>query len=508
MARILALLAAVVLAVTATAQGQPIRPVQLSILYTSEHHGNVLPFDTPAARGVGGVAARATVVAQVRREAPNVLLLDSGDVLLGTTMSSVFRGEPDVQAMNLIGYDAMAAGNHEFDYGLEHFRRLQRLATFPIISTSIRGRGQEIAPLFIITRVGGLRILIFSGIDEQTFPDSIHPNVVRELEYFDAVGSARGILRGIGQQVDLVIALTHMEITQDLALMREVPQIHAIIGGHTEGFDGLLTPAGGRPADAVENPRTVYVKTHRMGATVGRLDLTIEAGRVRRAVARNLPVTAQVPPDPQVAALVKDYEGRLQARFAEPIGRAAVLLDGERDNVRTRETNLGNLIADVMREFARADVAIMNGGGIRASFREGPITLGDAFRVLAFDNTVVVFRLTGAQVREALENGVSQVEQAGGRFPQVSGLTFTFERARRAGQRVTDVRVGTAPLDPARAYLVATNDFMAGGGDGYTVFRAGREMRDTQVLLRDLFIEHVRRVGALAARVEGRIVGR
>jgi 5'-nucleotidase len=507
MIRILALLVALLLAGATTAQGQAPRG-QLTILHTSEHHGNVLPFEAPAARGIGGVAGRATVIARVRQEVANVLLLDSGDILLGTTMSSVFRGEPDVEAMNLMGYDAMAAGNHEFDYGLDHFRRLQRMARFPIVSTSIRGRGQEIAPLFVQTRVGGLRVLIFSGIDEQTFPDSIHPNVVRELEYFDPVGSARGILRGLGQQADLVIALTHMEIGQDLALMREVPQISVIVGGHTEGFDGLLTPAGGRPAEAAQDPRTVYVKTHRMGATVGRLDLTIEGGRVRRAVARNLPVTAQVPPDARVAALVRDYEGRLQARFAETIGRAAAPLDGERDSVRTRETNLGNLIADVMREFARSDVALMNGGGIRGSLREGPITLGDAFRVLAFDNTVVVLRVTGAQLREALDNGVSQVEQAGGRFPQVSGLAFTYERARPAGQRVTDVRVGGAPLDPARSYLIATNDFMAGGGDGYTVFRAARDVRDTQVLLRDLFIEHVRRVGTLAARVEGRITAR
>lgn len=508
MVRILALLIAAILTVAAAAQGQPVQPVHLTILHTSEHHGNLLPFDTRAERGVGGVAARAALVAQVRQEAANVLLLDSGDIMLGTTMSSVFRGEPDILAMNLMGYDAMAAGNHEFDYGLDHFRRLLGLAKFPIISTSIRGRGQEIAPLFVVKRVGGLRVLIFSGIDEDTFPDSIHPNVVRDLEYFDAIGSARGLLRGLGQRVDLVIALTHMTIRQDLALAREVPQIHAIVGGHTEGFDGLMTAAGDRPVESLNDPPTVYVKTHRLGATLGRLDLTIEGGRVRRAVARNLPVTGHLTPDAQVAALVKQYEDRLQARFAESIGRAVVFFDGERDNVRTRETNLGNLIADVMRQFAGADVAVMNGGGIRGSFREGPITLGDTFRVLAFDNTIVVFRLTGAQLREALENGVSQVEQAGGRFPQVSGLTFTYERARPAGQRVTEVRVGGAALDPARSYLVATNDFLAGGGDGYAVFRAGREMRDTQVLLRDLFIEHVRRAGTITARVEGRIVGR
>lgn len=501
---LIALAAILLLAATAVAQG----PVLITILHTSEHHGNLLPFDTATEKGVAGMAARGTVIAQVRREAPNVLLLDSGDILVGTTISSVFRGEPDILAMNLMGYDAMAAGNHEFDYGLDHFRRLQRLATFPILSTSIRARGQEIAPIFAIKRVAGLRVLIFSGIDEQTFPDSIHPNVTRDLEYFDPISSAKGLLRGIGGGADLIVALTHMRTEQDLALAREVPQIHVIVGGHTPGFDGMLTAAGGRPVETLENAPTIFVKTQEKGATVGRLDLVIDGGRIRRATARNLPVTNLITPDPKVAALVKDYEGRIQARFAEVIGRATTFLDGERGNVRTRETNLGNLVADLMRDVAKTDVAVTNGGGIRGSINEGPITLGDAFRVLAFDNTVVTLQLTGAQLREALENGVSQLEQGGGRFPQVSGMTYVFERSRPVGQRVVEVRVGGQPLDPARVYSIATNDFMAGGGDGYAVFRAGRQSRDTQILMRDLFIDYVRRLGTISVRIEGRITSR
>ena len=493
-----------VLAATATAQGQA---VQLTILHTSEHHGSLLPFDTPTAKGVGGMAARAAVIAAVRQGSSNVLLLDSGDILVGTALSSVFRGEPDILAMNLMGYDAMAAGNHEFDYGLDHFRRLRELAKFPIISTSLRGRGREIAPLFVIKQIAGLRVLIFSGLDD-AYADIIDPKISADLEYFDPIGSARGLVNGLGRNVDLIIALAHMTHFQDLALARAVPQIHVILGGHVDGFDGMLTAAGGRPVEAMDNPPTILVRTHRLGATVGRLDLLVEGGRVRRATARNIPVTGQVTPDPRVAALVKEYEGRLQARFAEVIGRAVVFLDGERGNVRSRETNLGNLIADATREYARTDTAIINGGNIRGSINEGPITLGDAFRVLAFDNTVVTFQLTGAQVREALENGVSQVEQGSGRFPQVSGMSYVFERARPAGQRVVEVRVGGQPLDPARLYSVATNDFLADGGDGFAVFKLGRQRRDTQLDLRDLFIEYLRRVGSVSARLDGRITAR
>jgi 5'-nucleotidase len=499
-AGIVLLLLALLAAGPTLAQG----PITLTILYTSEHHGALLPFDVGEVKNVGGVAARATLVERVRREAPHVLLLDSGDILIGTAMSSVFRGEPDILAMNLMGYDAMAAGNHEFDFGLEHFRRLQVLARFPIISTTVRGVGGEVAPVVVVKRVAGLRIALTSAIDPLTFPDSIHPNVVSQLVYFDAVDTIRTLVDRLAPAADLFIALTHQHTEQDLALARAVPKLAAIVGGHTEGFDGLLTAAGGAPVAALDKPPTVFVKTHRLGATVGRLDLLITGRRVMRATARNLPVR-DLPPHPAVAALVKRYQDQLQARFGEVVGRAEVELDGSRANVRTRETNLGNLVADVMREFARTDVALMNGGGIRDSLRAGPITLGDIFRVLAFDNTIVTMRVTGAQLRSALENGVSQVEQGSGRFPQVSGMAFVFDPRRPVGQRVLEVRVGPAPLDPTRTYTLATNDFVAGGGDGYTMLRGAPEWRDSQVLLRDVFIEFVRRVGTVTARVEGRI---
>lgn len=498
------LLAVVLLASASSAQG---RQILVTILHTSEHHGNLLPFDTPSDKGVGGVAARASLIASARQESSNLLLLDSGDILIGTAISSVYRGEPDILAMNLMGYDAMAAGNHEFDYGLDHFGKMVGLAKFPIISTTLRARGRELTPLFILRQVAGLRVLIFSTLDEE-YSDVIDPKIVRDLDYFDPIGTARGLVRGFGQHVDLVIALTHMSTQQDLALARAVPEIDVIVGGHTEGFDGLLAPAGNRPVASADNPQTAYVKTHRLGATLGKLDLVMEGGRIRRATARNIPVTSQIPSDPRVASLVDDYQRRMQAKFADVIGRAATFLDGERGPVRSRETNLGNLISDAVREYAGTDVALINGGNIRGSINEGPITLGDAFRVLAFDNTIVTLQLTGAQIREALENGVSMVEQGAGRFPQVSGMSYVFERARPAGARIVEVRVAGAPLDPGRLYSVATNDFLADGGDGYVVFRAGRQRRDTQKDLRDLFIEYLRRAQVTTARTDGRITAR
>lgn len=360
------------------------------------------------------------------------------------------------------------------------------------------------APVVVIKRVAGLRIALMSAIDPLTFPDSIHPSVTRQLEYFDAIDMISALVERLGNAADLFIALTHQSTAQDLALARAVPRLAAIVGGHTEGLDGLRTVNTPSPVASLDNPPTVFVKTHRLGRTLGRLDLIVEGGRVVKATATNIQVQG-IPPHPGVAALVKRFQDQLQARFSEGIGRAAVDLDGARDNVRTKETNLGNLVADVIRDFAAAEVGLMNGGGIRDSIRAGPITLGDAFRVLAFDNTIMTMRVTGAQLREALENGVSQVERAGGRFPQVSGMAFVFDPRRPAGQRIVEVRVGTQPLDPARTYTLVTNDFVGGGGDGYAVFTRAQGVRDTQVLLRDVFIDFVRKVGTLNPRLEGRI---
>jgi len=220
-------------------------------------------------------------------------------------------------------------------------------------------------------------------------------------------------------------------------------------------------------------------------------------------------------------AIVGKYRDKVNKVLDEPIGTAEVDLDGE--NVRKMETNLGDLIADIMRKTSGADAALINGGSIRTSINKGQIRVKDVYSVLPFDNYIVAIKLTGAQIREALEHGVSAVERGEGRFPQVSGITFTYLPSAPPGSRIRQVLIGGKPLEADREYSVATNDFLAAGGDGYKAFGdAVRSSRDFAVVggmmkgdklvysdagkwLRDVVIEYIKEHKSIAPVVEGRI---
>ena len=220
--------------------------------------------------------------------------------------------------------------------------------------------------------------------------------------------------------------------------------------------------------------------------------------------------TATVTPDAEVAAAVAKFEAEFTREMDVPLGTTAVELDSRNATVRTREAAIGNLIADAMRVSSKADVAIMNGGGIRAGkvYRPGSnITRRDVLAELPFNNRVVTVEITGAALRRAVENGLAQLPNAGGRFPQVSGIIVEADLKRPAGSRVTAIRVGNGPLDDKKTYRVATNDFLARGGDGYAMFAdAARLLPDPDApLLANEVMVHIRKLGTVKTGVEGRI---
>lgn len=484
----------------------------LTILHTSEHHGTALPLERRGEPSVAGMAPRATLIEAVRQEAGELLLVDSGDILIGSALSSIFRGKPDVEAMNLMAYDAMAAGNHEFDYGLAHAARLVGWARFPVLCSNLRAaEGSLPCRESAIVRVGQVRVGLVGLLGLRNFPDSFNREVVKALSLDDPIETVRTLARRLKEThaVDLVVALTHQETPEDLELMASAPEIDVIIGGHTTGFDGLRSARVEGPVDALDRPGTVFVKTHRQGRTVGRLDLVIERntdGRtvVQHARARNLTVTAEVDPHPKVATLLEGYRLRMEEEAGAVVGEVLVHLDGASERVRSRETNLGNLLADLLRSRFGTDVALINGGLIRASIPPGPLTLRDVLTVLPFDSTTVTFTVTGEHLRQALEHSVSRLPSLTGRFLQVSGLTVRYDLAAPPGRRVREVRIGGVPLDASRDYTVATDSFLAEGGDGYTMFRAARDLRNRELPVRDLLLAAARR-GPLSASPDGRI---
>jgi 2',3'-cyclic-nucleotide 2'-phosphodiesterase (5'-nucleotidase family) len=291
-----------------------------------------------------------------------------------------------------------------------------------------------------------------------------------------------------------------------------VPGIDIIVGGHSHTrVDKPLTVG-----------KTIIVQAWEHGKALGVLDLTVEDGKITGYNGRLVDIRpGMCEPDRAVQALVDKYRKKADASLDGPAGRTEVDLDGE--NVRKRETNLGDLIADIVRGSARADAAIVNGGEIRTGIRKGVIRVRDIYSVLPFDSYVVAVILSGKQIIEALEHGVSTVVSGSGAFPQVSGISFSYDRSAQPGKRIREAGIGGKPIDPGKEYTVATNDFLAAGGDGYTVFAdaarssggytvTGGAMKggklvysDASRQLRDVVVEYVKKRKVVAPKVEGRI---
>ncbi len=465
---------------------------RLTILHLNDFHGWLQPHVQKAGQPESGGAARlASLVASQRDD--RTLFVAAGDLMQGTPISNLFAGEPVIRAFNLMRLDASAVGNHEFDNGQEAFRRRAAEAGFPFLAANVRGAGWLARS--VVLPAGPLKVGLFGLLTADT-PVETHPRNVAGLQFTDPVETAREMVAQLEPQADLVVCLSHLGYEEDRKLAAAVPGIDVIVGGHSHVRLEQPAAVGG----------TLIVQAFERGVVLGRLDLEVEGGTARATGYRLINVDAAAGTDPAVAALVEEFRGRLGARLSERIGTAEVALEGAAADVRQRETNLGNLVADAMREAAGADAALTNAGGIRASVPAGEVTVGQVYAVLPFDNWVISFRIPGRELRAALETSLAKAGQGDGGFPQVSGLTVAYDPDAPPLTRVREVTVGGAPLEDDRLYLVATNDFLAAGGNGMTAF-AGREpvLNDSGRLLRDLFADFVRRKGTVGGAAEGRI---
>ncbi|MGH7769877.1 MAG: bifunctional metallophosphatase/5'-nucleotidase [Candidatus Binatia bacterium] len=479
---------------------------KLAILHTSEHHGALQPIEQGSFAGFGGVARRAALIQRIRKEVKHVLVVDSGDLVVGTAMSSVFRGAPDIAAMNLMGYDALGLGNHDFDFGLEHLSNLKKQARFPFLCTNLRPKKTGLCQPFAVKSVGRLRVGLLGIVGRRSYPEMFSREAVRDIKFGEPIAAVRSALQQLSGRVDLIVAITHQETEEDLALAKAVPEIGVIVGGHTAGFDGLIAGGGSAPVQGRIDPLPpgpIFVKTHQQGRTLGRLDLVLDK-KPRAAEARNLPVEQALPEQPKLAALVQDYARRLDAAASHVLGQALVDLTGESPVVRTRETNFGNFLADLARSRLGTETALLNSGLIRNTIPAGPVTLKQIMQALPYEEPLISFRLTGAELREALENSVAMLPATSGRFLQVSGLNYAFDPAAPPGARVKEVRVQNILLARDRDYSVAVNRFLAEGGDGYAVFLKARDKVEHQSPLRDLFSAALKSAPVTASE-EGRI---
>jgi 5'-nucleotidase/UDP-sugar diphosphatase len=482
----------------------------LRILHVNDFHGFALGYRLSESQGKrGGIAGIAALVDKLREGQPT-LVLSAGDMIQGDGWANLFQGRPVIEVMNAMGFDAMVLGNHEFDFGQERLRERIWETSFPVLGGNIEGL-PGIGP-YVIREVGGLRVGIIGVITEDTGIYT-HPGNVRGLKFFSPVVALRRYVGELKGRVDLIVVLSHVGYHGDMELAKEVDGIDIIVGGHSH--TKLSRP--------VFVGKTVIVQAWAYGMVLGVLDLTVKDRKVERLEGCLMDIVPGVAPEhPLVARLVKKYAEEVDGLLGRVVGETMVDLDAR--NARRGETNLGNLAADVIRELAGADCAIMNGGGIRMDIPRGEIRLGDIYSAFPFDNYVVAIEVTGKVIWGILEHGVSAVERKEGRFPQVSGLTFAYDGKAKPGSRVKAVFVKGKPLREEVRYLLATNDFMASGGDGYMILPEaaglaantldsggiikGSAVRfsDPGLWVRDAIGDYINRRGKIAPLVEGRIV--
>lgn len=499
----------------ALAQGNPAYSIR--ILHTNDHHARIEPVNATDGTPLhGGVSRRKRLIDEIRAGTSlPTLLVDAGDVFQGTLYFNQFSGMADLEFYNAMGYELMTLGNHEFDKTEADLAAFIERARFPVLSANITApAGSPLAGKFrpntVIEKDG--EKLGFFGVSPQDTPELALG--ARGLSFGDPIEAARAQVAALqAQGVTKIFGLTHVGIDIDRQIARAVPGIAMIIGGHSHTpmapqnnvksptYPELIAGPDGRPV--------VVVTDWEWGRWLGDITVSFDAGgRVINVQGNPTEVKASLEPDQGFENRIKVFSAELDTFRKRVVGAAAVDLNGRRADVRSKETNLGNLVAEALLAGGRDDgaqIAVTNGGGIRTSIPAGQVTVGNVLEVLPFGNTLALTTVTGAQLKAALENGVSQVEQGAGRFPQIAGFRFAFDPALPAGQRVTAITFNNLVVDPAATFRVATNNFQLVGGDGYSAFAAGSDKVDTGLIMADLVEQYIAANSPVNIATDGRI---
>ena len=489
------LLGAAAVALTAGFTGPGQADFTLTILHFNDFHSRFEPITSSASNCdaetdqagecFGGIGRLKAAIDQERGAAGdgNLLVLSAGDNFQGSLYYTQFRSEIVADFMNDLGIDVSATGNHEFDDGPEEFARYLDAVEFPVIGGNFDVSGEAaLADRIrgvIVLNVGGERIGIIGTLAEDT-PEIASTGAVEFQSAADYTRGAVGALEDAG--INKIIVLSHIGLADDQALAAEIEGVDVIVGGHSHTLlandnEDALGPYPTMVAGpgGTEVP---IVQAGEYGKYLGKITVTWDdEGNVISAEGNPILLDASVTADPATVEKLATYTGPLDELKNEVIGTATELIEGDRNVCRVEECGMGNLVADAQLDRVADQgipISIANSGGLRASIDAGEITMGEVLTVLPFSNTLATFQLSGADLVASLENGVSQIEEVAGRFPQVAGLKYTFDASQPAGARISDVLVQDGdewvPIDPEATYGIVSNDFVRRGGDGFTLF--------------------------------------
>ena len=493
---------------------QPDRTYRITIMHTNDHHGRFWKNSD----GEYGMAARKTVIDSIRAEVAaaggHSLLLDGGDVNTGVPESDLQDAVPDFKGMNLLSYDAMAVGNHEFDKPPVVLRMQRELARFPMLSANIYRGGERMFAPYRIFDLGGVRVAVM-GLTTEDTQKMAHPDNLKNIEFRSAIAEAAKLVPILRAQADVVIAATHMghyengnhgtQAAGDVEMARAVNGLNLVVGGHTQNpacmkaenvLDRAYVPGAVCQPDRQNG--TWIVQAHEWGKYVGRADFEFRNGdfRLVRYVlipinlkqtvktadgkSSKVPYTGDIGENKEMLALLAPYQDFGQQKLLVEVGSSDAKFDGDRDSVRSQPTALGVLIGRAMMDRTRADFAVVNAGGVRDSLLPGKLTYKDVLKVHPFGNTIVTVDLTGVEVLDYL-GAVAKMSTGSGAFAQFAGVSLAIENG-----LVKTASIRGQPLDAGKTYRMAVNNFVASGGDGYPKLVAHKSFVDTGFVDADL----------------------
>lgn len=497
----LALLAAFALTTQPAQAYEKDKTYKITILHTNDHHGHFWRSEY----GEYGLAAQKTLVDSIRKEVAqeggSVLLLSGGDINTGVPESDLQDAEPDFRGMNLIGYDAMAVGNHEFDNPLTVLRRQEKWAKFPFLSANIyqKSTGERLfKPWAIFTRQD-IKIAVIGLTTDDTAKIG-NPEYFTDIEFRKPAEEAKVVIQelNMNEKPDVIIATTHMghydngdhgsNAPGDVEMARSLPagSLAMIVGGHSQDPVCMASEnkkqvnyVPGTPCAPDKQNGIWIVQAHEWGKYVGRADFEFRNGEMKMVNYQLIPVnlkkkvtwdngkservlySPEIAENPQMLSLLTPFQNKGKAQLEVKIGSVNGLLEGDRSKVRFVQTNMGRVILAAQIARTGADFGVMSGGGIRDSIEAGDITYKSVLKVQPFGNIVVYADMSGKEVVDYL-TAVAQMKPDSGAYPQLANVSFVAKEG-----KLTDLKIKGEPVDPAKTYRMATLSFNATGGDGY-----------------------------------------
>ncbi len=469
---------------------------KITIIHTNDTHSRLLDTD-----GGFGFAKISTIIQNTIAENPNTIVVDAGDTLHGKPIVNISKGENAIRTLDIAGYDFMTLGNHDFNYGQERLLQLSHMSDIKMLSANILDKnGDYLFTPYVIKEINGVKVGIF-GLTTPETAYKTSPTNVEGLTFADAVEVSHHMVEELKDKTDVIIALAHIGLDESSVvtskqIAENVEGIDVIIDGHshTQLSTGLM----------VNN--TLIAQTGEYDKNLGFVNLQVQNGKVISKEAKLLSTDAakEIPQDQKMLDFISLINVQNAEVFAKVVAKTDIYLDGVRENVRTKETNLGNLSADAVRYASKAQIGFVNGGNIRTPIDIGDITYGKVAELFPFGNTVQVKKISGTDLKNALELSVGAYPSAQGAFLQVSGLKFEFDPLQPKGSRIKHIIVGDEHFNAESEYTVAINDFLGIGGDGYEMFKPYPVLSEIGTY-EEVFAEYLNANGTTGCEVSGRI---